>query len=299
MEEEKKKKLFLALIAGLAVLAVIVALATAFGGKGGAPSQNGSDISEQIPDDELLVNDIYEGQTLIPKFDIPFSTYDVKKFTEQNGIVSYDSPDAKMGVDVSEHQGSVNWDAVKGAGMEFAFLRLGYRGLTQGLLNVDETFEQNFSGASGAGLDVGVYFFSQAVTTAEAEAEADFVVETLQGRSLVYPVVYDWEQPVPSDDLPAEDLRAYGMTGDEATACAKAFCKRIRDAGYIPCVYTNKSMAYGFFDLEDLKEYDLWYAEYQKAPSLYYKFRIWQYTETGRIPGIDGGVDVNICFDPY
>lgn len=300
MEEAKKKRVFLLAISGLVALVIVAAvIIIVVGGGKGEPAGSGSGSSVRIPDDELLVNDIYEGQTLIPKFDLPLNEYDVKKFTEKDGLVRYDDPMARIGVDVSEHQGSVDWNAVKDAGVDFAILRLGYRGLTQGLLNVDETFEQNLSSATDAGLFVGAYFFSQAVTEAEAEAEADFVVETLNGRKLAYPIVYDWEPPIPSEDLPAEDLRAYDMTGSQVTAFAKAFCKRIREAGYTPAMYTNKSMAYEFYNLEELKEYDLWYAEYQKAPSLYYDFRIWQYTESGKIPGIDGGVDVNICFEPY
>lgn len=183
--------------------------------------------------------------------------------------------------------------------MDFAILRLGYRGMTQGLLNVDETFEDNFTKADAAGLHIGVYFYSQAVTEAEAQAEADFVIETLNQRKLDYPVVLDWEAPIPSDKLPAETLRAYGMSGEQVTKIGTAFCERIREAGYTPCVYFNKHQAYEFFDLEQWKDYDMWYAEYARLPSLYYGFRMWQYTDEGEVPGIDGGVDVNICFEPF
>lgn len=299
LEPAQKKKVFLSLLCGLAALIVIVAaVMLALGGKGeSGAGESGSSLF--IPDNELLVNDIYEGERLIPKFEMPLNEYDVKKFTQKDGFVHYDDPNARVGVDVSEHQGSIDWVAVKNAGVDFAILRLGYRGLTQGLLNVDETFEQNLTSAGDAGLFVGAYFFSQAVTEAEAIAEADFVIETLNGRKLAYPIVYDWEQPIPSEELPAEDLRAHGASGGDVTKFAAAFCKRIQEAGYTPCVYTNKTMAYEFFDLEALKEYDLWYAEYQNAPSLYYDFRIWQYAEDGVVPGIDGGVDLNICFQPY
>ena len=300
MEETKKRKVFLLLISGLVALAVVAAaVVILLDSRGNEPKGAESGDSLFVPDDELLVNDIYEGQVLIPKFDIPVNEYDVKKFTEKDGLLRYDSPDARLGVDVSEHQGSIDWNAVKGAGVDFALLRLGYRGSTQGLLNVDETFEQNLQSAADAGLFVGVYFFSQAISEAEAEAEAEFVVDTLNGRKLAYPVIFDWEPPIPSEELPAEDLRAYEMTGKQVTSFAKAFCAKIKEAGYTPCMYTNKSMAYEFFNLEELKDYDLWYAEYQKAPSLYYDFRIWQYTESGKVPGIDGGVDLNICFEPY
>lgn len=299
MDSAKKKKIFWCVLGGLAaalLLAGAVVLALEQGGSA-VVDENGNSIV--IPEGELLVSDIYEGNTLIPDFNLGKNQYDREKFVEKDGFLTYDSTSARLGVDVSEFQGDVDWDAVEGAGMNFAILRLGYRGSTQGLLNVDEKFEQNFQNATGAGLFVGVYFFSQAVTKAEAEAEADFVIDTLNGRKLAYPVVFDWETPMPSDATPAESLRAYNMDGGAVTEFAKSFCDRVKQAGYTPCVYTNKSMAYEFFNLEELKEYDLWYAEYQKAPSLYYDFRLWQYTENGEVPGIEGGVDINICFQPY
>ena len=125
------------------------------------------------------------------------------------------------------------------------------------------------------------------------------MLEALNGRELSYPVVFDWETPIPSQDLPAEDLRAYNMSGEEVTRFAKAFCQRIEESGRKACVYTNKHMAYNAFNLEELKDYPLWYAEYQPAPSLYYSFRIWQYSASGTVPGISGSVDLNLCFEPY
>mgnify|MGYP000075545970 CR=1 FL=1 len=139
--------------------------------------------------------------------------------------------------------------------------------MTEGGLNVDSTFEQNYQGATAAGLKVGVYFFSQAITQEEAREEAQYVLDTLDGRELDYPVVFDWEIPIPSEQLPAEDLRAYDISGEVVTAMAKAFCREIRSNGYTPCVYTNKSMAYNTFNLEELKDFPLWYAEYQPPPA--------------------------------
>lgn len=288
------------LVIGLSILAAlfVVILVVVISLVGGNASQGNSE--DSLPQDQIQVDDLYEGQRLIPKFDIPLNKYDSEKFvSSQDGFLHYEDGKAVLGVDVSEHQGEIDWQAVKNAGIDFAILRVGYRGMTQGLLNVDATFETNYQAAVDAGLSVGVYFFSQAITDAEAQAEADFVAETLDGRALSYPVVFDWETPIPSEELAAEDLRAYNMSGEEVTGFAKAFCQRIRDHGYTPCVYTNKSMGYGTFDLEALKDYDLWYAEYQPVPSLYYNFRLWQYTATGSVPGINGDVDINLCFDPY
>lgn len=244
-----------------------------------------------------MVSDLYEGERYVPKFDYPLNEYDTEGFAEQNGFIQY--PGAVLGVDVSEHQGDIDWQAVRGAGVEFAILRVGYRGMTEGGLNVDATFEQNYQGAVDAGLQVGVYFFSQAVSEEEAREEANFVLQTLNGRGLAYPVVFDWETPIPSEELPAEDLRAYDISGEEVTRFALAFCQQIEKNGYTACVYTNKTMAYNTFNLEELKGYALWYAEYQPAPSLYYGFRLWQYSASGTVPGISGSVDLNLCFEPY
>lgn len=278
-------------VAFLVVLVVVVI--SLLGGRNSSGQEDG----QQIPDNQLLVNDLYEGERLIPKFDIPKNQYSVEGFTQDNGFLRYQG--AVQGVDVSEHQGQIDWQQVKDAGVEFAILRIGYRGMTEGGLNLDATFEQNYQGATAAGLKVGVYFFSQAITQEEAKEEAQYVVEALNGRELAYPVVFDWETPIPSETLPAEDLRAYNMDGTVISAMAKAFCQEIQKSGYDPCVYTNKHMAYYTFDLEALKDYPLWYAEYQPAPSLYYDFRIWQYSATGTMPGISGTVDLNLCFDPY
>ena len=225
--------------------------------------------------------------------------YDTEKFVEENGFIRYQDGNAVAGVDVSEHQGTIDWQQVKDAGFEYAILRVGYRGMTEGGLNVDSTFEQNYQGATAAGLKVGVYFFSQAITQEEAREEAQYVLDTLDGRELDYPVVFDWEIPIPSEQLPAEDLRAYDISGEVVTAMAKAFCQEIQSNGYTPCVYTNKSMAYNTFNLEELKDFPLWYAEYQPAPSLYYHFQMWQYSASGTVPGIAGSADLNICFEPY
>lgn len=298
--EPAQKKLLYAIAGGVtAVVLIIVAVALALNGSGSPASIRDTYSGVAVPDNELLVEDMYDGEKLIPKYSLPVNQYDIKKFIIRDGLTRYDDSKACMGVDVSEYQGQIDWAAVKSAGMDFAILRLGYRGMTQGLLNVDETFEDNFTKADAAGLHIGVYFYSQAVTEAEAQAEADFVIETLNQRKLDYPVVFDWEAPIPSDKLPAETLRAYGMSGEQVTKIGTAFCERIREAGYTPCVYFNKHQAYEFFDLEQWKDYDMWYAEYARLPSLYYGFRMWQYTDEGEVPGIDGGVDVNICFEPF
>lgn len=262
-----------------------------------APESSG-EAGPFIPEGMRLFNDLYEGEIIIPDFDIPDNKLKLEGFsTGTDGYLAYDG--AVLGVDVSEFQGEIDWYAVKAAGIEFAIIRTGYRGMTQGLLKEDQCFQENLAGAANAGLKLGVYFFSQAVTPEEARAEAEFVVEQLDGVKLDYPIVFDWEDPIPSEELPASSLRAYGATGETVSECALAFCQAVKKAGYTPCVYFNKHQSYYFYDLELLKDYDFWYAEYSPLPACCYGFRMWQYSDAGSVPGIETAVDMDLCFEPY
>ena len=286
MSKEQIRKLSF-ICAAVALAVVIIAVIIVFFTREPQEEEPGGAAgpSRIIPEGMRLVEDIYAGELIIPDFDIPELKYDRKGFsTGEDGITRY--KDAVMGVDVSEFQGEVDWYAVKAAGVEFAIIRVGYRGMTQGLLTEDSHFAENFQNSGSA-----VYFFSQAVTEQEAVAEADFVIEKLAGEKLEYPIVFDWEPPVPSEELPESSLRAHGCSGEDVTKCAAAFCKRVKEAGYIPCVY--------FYDLEKLKDYDFWYAEYNPLPAIVYNFRTWQYSDAGNIPGIETTVDLDICMEPY
>lgn len=299
MNKEQIRKLSL-ICAGVAffvvIITVIIVLVTRESSDEG--SQGSTEPSLLIPDGMRLVDDIYSGELIIPDFDIPELKYDRENFTTgDDGVTRY--KDAVMGIDVSEFQGEIDWYAVRAAGVEFAFIRVGYRGMTQGFLTEDNRFAENFQNSGSAGLKRGVYFFSQAVTEQEAIAEAEFVIEKLDGAELEYPIVFDWEPPSPSDELPESSLRAYGCSGEDVTKYAAAFCKRVKEDGYIPCVYFNKHQAYSFYDLEALKDYDFWYAEYNPLPSIVYNFRTWQYSDSGTIPGIETTVDLDICMEPY
>lgn len=282
------------------VALVIVSAALVYILHSAEPEPEPASSGPAIPDNMLLVEDLYEGQQLIPKYDLPVCQYEYEKFKDEGRFIRYDDGKALRGIDVSEFQGHIDWAQVKATEVvDFAFIRAGYRGMTQGLLVTDEYFEENYQGATDAGIPIGLYFFSQAISEAEAIAEADYVLTLLDGRDLTYPIVFDWENPVPSETLPAESLRAYDAQGADVARYGAAFCKRIEEEGYKPCFYTNKNMAYKFFDMDAVKDYPIWLAEYQKAPSLYYNFRIWQYTDSGTLSGINTPVDMNICFEPY
>ena len=212
-----------------------------------------------------------------------------------SGRVTYtqDGQEARTGIDVSFYQQNIDWQAVAGDGIDFAFLRLGYRGYTQGALNTDTCFEANLQGARDAGLDVGVYFFSQALTPEEAREEARFVLDTLEGCSLEYPVVFDWEF-ITHDS----EARTHGLDGETLTQCASAFCQVIQEGGYTPAVYFNRDMGYLYYDLSQLDQYPFWLADYDSVPDFYYRFHLWQYTHTGTVAGIEGNVDLNLDFSP-
>lgn len=299
---DKRQIRKLALIcAAAALLVVIVTLIIVFATGGSedepAPSSTGGS-GPLIPEGMRQYEDLYEGSVIIPDFDVPDNRLDMDGFTTgEDGFLQYKG--AVLGIDVSEFQGEINWYEVEAAGIEFAIIRVGYRGMTQGLLTLDQCFERNLSEAKKAGLKVGVYFFSQAVTAKEAEAEAEYVIEQLAGEELEYPVIFDWEDPVPTEELPVESLRAYGASGETVSECAEAFCRRIKKAGYTPCMYFNKHQAYYFLDLDLLRNYDFWYAEYNPRPAGCYGFRMWQYSDKGTVPGIETTVDMNLCFEPY
>ena len=201
------------------------------------------------PDPEPTIQ--FGGQSLDIVDGVPAAAYDEACFSvDGRGRMSYeeDGRRARTGIDVSVHQGEIDWPAVAEDGVEFAMLRLGYRGYTEGGLFLDSQFERNIRGALDAGLEVGVYFFSQATSPEEAREEAEFVLSALEGYDLTYPVAFDWET------VSSQDARTRGMGGEAITQCALAFCDRVREAGYEPAVYFNQHLGYLYYDLRALTE---------------------------------------------
>lgn len=226
---------------------------------------------------------------------LPPSELSAACFGSENGYKTYisDTVTASLGLDVSSHQGYIDWNAVAESGVDYVILRAGYRGYGDGSIHQDEYFEANIAGATQAGLSVGVYFFSQALSQEEAEAEAHTVLSLVEGYCLDYPIYFDWE-PV-SDD----SARTATISSSELTACAKRFCQTVEEAGYRAGIYFNLSMAMHHYQLYELKDYEFWLAEYQDTPSYPYSFGMWQYTNQGTVPGIDTSVDLNLCFKAY
>ncbi|MDR1422493.1 MAG: glycoside hydrolase family 25 protein [Coriobacteriales bacterium] len=214
---------------------------------------------------------------------------------DENGRFAYWKDGALVshtGVDVSSHQGSIDWKAVAADGIDFAFLRIGHRGYTEGEIYLDECFEDNYVGATSAGLPVGVYFFSQALNEDEAREEAHFVLETLGGRTPNYPIVYDFE--------PVSDVngRANALDARQRTRNALAFCEVIKQAGYAPMLYGNAQDRAHYY-ADPLEGYPFWFAEYgTEFPSGQFDFSIWQYSSSGEVAGITTAVDMNLEFAP-
>ena len=231
-------------------------------------------------------------RVMTPLEGMPLNPYERGSFSQdEKGRVTYelDGKRGRAGIDVSAYQQEIDWRAVAADGIEFAILRLGYRGYTEGGLFMDQTFERNIQGASDAGLEMGVYFFSQAITPEEAEAEAAYIINALEGCDITYPVAFDWE-PI----APDKGARTNELDGETLTRCASAFCKKIQEAGYTPAVYFNQSLGYLRYDLRELTDYCLWLAEYDTKPDFYYHFDLWQYSHTGRVAGIEGDVDLDL-----
>ena len=216
--------------------------------------------------------------------------------TNENGEIQYivdDKIKSHKGIDVSKYQGEIDWEKVAADGVEFAMIRLGYRGYGSGALVIDEMAMANIENATKAGIKVGIYFFSQAVTQEEAVEEAKFVTENIKKYKITYPIVFDTE------DILNEDTRTEGLTQNELSRIAVAFCKEIKDEGYTPAIYANLRWFALSLDMSLLEDYDKWYAYYDSELYFPYKISMWQYTENGKVDGISGTVDLNISFKDW
>ena len=261
-------------------------------------------IIQPVTEDQLYITRIPitagNGERLLVRArqEIPFNDFDVNNFRlDENGFLAYYENNVKVsmaGIDVSKWQYDINWKKVAAAGIDYAIIRLGYRGTAaEGNTAMDPYFEQNIKGALDAGLHVGVYYFTQAITVEEAIAEANIVIDALKGYNITFPVVYDTEY--------REGGRANDLPNELRTACAKAFCDTVLAAGYTPVIYTSTNWSILNLNLEELTNYDLWYAYYGNPEDLYYpyEYTMWQYTDSGKVDGINGAVDMNISFMDY
>lgn len=295
MKTKRKNKLLHKLCL-FAVIVATVGLALIVAGRRNLQNESDMEI-----DPHLGMVEVFNGNSniwIIPEEGVPVNPFGKGDFTaDENGEPCYNGTDFATfrGVDVSEHQGDIDWSRVKQSGIDFAIIRVGGRGYGEnGKLVADEKFEENLEGAKAAGLKVGVYFFSQAINTEEAEEEARFALELINDAELQLPVYFDWEHIVVG-----EPARTDNISGTTATDCAMAFCDTVSAAGYKTGIYTNLDMSYYAYTMERLADYGFWTAAVGSYPYSYYDFSVWQYSFEGDVPGINAPCDMDMMFVKY
>lgn len=244
---------------------------------------------------EVLVANGMGGQMWVKEHEnLPVMALNPANFVSDGNYINYIgyAATALRGIDVSEHQKEIDWAAVAADGVEFAIIRVGYRGYSEGGLFEDLYFRQNIEGALANGLRVGVYFFSQATNAAEAKEEAHFVLELIAGYPVDLPVCYDWEA------MHGVAARTAGMSGSAITDCAIAFTDEVRAAGYESAVYFYRELGYRQYELDRMAHITFWAAAAGDTPDFYYAHDIWQYSFTGKVAGIEGDCDLNLYFMP-
>ena len=205
--------------------------------------------------------------------------------------------DIKNVIDVSKWQGDINWTKVKQAGIEYVIIRAGYRGYGEsGQLKQDDNFVANIGGAIAAGIEVGVYFFSQAITKDEAIEEAETVLDFIDGYNVSLPVVIDYEYASTTDGLTGRLYNA-NLSKESATEICEQFCETVKNSGYTAMVYANKDMLEHGLKADELAEkYQIWLANYGTSTSYEGKYDFWQYTQSGTVDGISGNVDKSFWY---
>ena len=207
-----------------------------------------------------------------------------------DGAIQTNVNGSTFGIDVSKHNGKIDWNAVKSSGVDYVIIRCAYRGSSTGALITDPNFHTNIKGATAAGLKVGIYVFSQAINEVEAVKEASLAVSLAQGYHLTYPIFIDTE---------ASGGRADKIDKNTRTAVVNAFCQTVQSAGYKPGIYASKAWYEGKLNMGTLGGYKIWLAQYSSAPTYAGKYDMWQYSSKGTINGIKGNVDLNLSYLGY
>ncbi len=209
---------------------------------------------------------------------------------DSTGAIAASVNGSTFGIDVSRHNGNIDWNAVKASGVDYVIIRCGYRGSATGVLVEDENFKKNIKGATAAGLKVGIYVFSQAVDEVEAVKEASLAVSLAKGYNLTYPIFIDTE---------SSGGRADKIDTATRTAVVNAFCQTVANAGYQPGIYASKSWYETKLNMSAIGNYKIWLAQYAAAPSYKGRYDMWQYSSKGTISGISGKVDLNLSYLGY
>ena len=246
---------------------------------------------------KILLKDQTFGEIWIPVLkDVKLSVHPLELLKEKNSrMVSYDQNgdfNAMTGIDISSHNQVTDWEAVKADGIDFVMLRVGYRTYGGGLLHEDDRFKEYYRGAKAAGLKIGAYFFSQAVTEEEAVEEAQLTAKQLKGCELDFPVAFDWEIIFDDED----GARTDHVSVEELTNLTLAYCQNIESIGFRPMIYQNKRTSLLKYDLPRLQGIAFWLAEYGDGPTYIYDYDMWQYSCKGHVNGVEDKVDLNLSF---
>lgn len=229
---------------------------------------------------------------------VPKNNYDFTKIEEKAGIKRYMENDRSVsfvGVDISKQTGDVKFDRMKAAGVDYVMIKVGSRGYSSGQIMLDEKFKSYIDGALEAGLEVGAYFSSQAISPEEAIAEVNFVVENLEPYrgKIKYPVAFEMK-------FAANDIsRIDGVSKEDKTAIATSFMEGIRAAGYMPMLCGDKEWLMAEIDMAKLTDFPVWLVQESDMPDYPYNFHMWQYSTKGVLNGIEGNTNLNICFVNY
>lgn len=222
----------------------------------------------------------------------PVSDNDTEAPTESADMSKYDAEPEKVhwiGIDVSRYQGAIDWKRVKKSGVDFVLLRSSIGDGSTIVSGEDIRFSSNVVEAKKAGLMVGAYHYLWAETVEDAITEAKFFIKTISPYTLDLPAVLDFEEP----------SQLLNLTSEERTEIAKAFLEEVKRAGYYPMLYTNRSWATDYLNMDELKDYEVWLAEWFPSPSYRGDYGIWQYTAYGKVSGIEGDVDLDVCYKNY
>ena len=261
-----------------------------------------NEVVEEAPIQEVEKVVEYKGKKIeIPKAVVATTPVEDNERAQKTGgekvnVASYEAVGGEWkGIDVSYWQGNIDWKAVANSGIDFAILRVGYRGYSSGKMFEDSTFARNANGAVANGIKIGVYFYSTAINEEEALQEAAWVCNRIAGYGITYPVVYDFED--------FGKYRCAGLSGSDVTKNALAFLNYVSSRGYSPMMYANPSDMSKYLSRSSFPM-RFWLAHYvkgapEKKSSYTGSYQMWQYTSQGTVPGIRGGVDMNIAYFGY
>ena len=245
---------------------------------------------------QVYIYDGFDWIWMTPLPGVEANSLTAEDFSDRSGCPTYTGSDYQVlrGIDVSEHQHEIDWAQVAASGVDYAYVRLGYRGYTEGGLFEDPYFRANVEGALANGLQVSVYFFSQAISVQEAIEEAEYVLARIRDYNITLPVVYDWEK-INGEMAARTDNLDFSILND----CAVAFCDTVKNAGFEPAIYFNRHLGYYGYDLSRMTDYDFWFALPESSfPNFYYAVDMWQYSFTEQVPGIAEPTDMNLMFIP-